>query len=82
MKYEGGLRAEILAFVAPLEIRNYVALVNKCRVVKDYTKRLTLERFEAYMRKQRHKECSPNSCHKRSPSMVEVLRGSSPRSLL
>ena len=32
MKYKGGLRAEILSSVATLEIRNYVALVNKCDV--------------------------------------------------
>ena len=51
MKYEGGLRMEILAPMAPLEIRNYVALVNKCRIVEDCTKRLALERFEAYKRK-------------------------------
>ena len=29
MKYEGGLRADIMASVTPLEIRNYVVLVNK-----------------------------------------------------
>ena len=46
-----GMRAEILASVAPLKIRNYVALVNKCRIVKDCTKRLASERSEAYKRK-------------------------------
>ena len=41
-----------MAFVAPLEIRNYVALVNKCRVAEDCTKRLMSKRSKAYKRKQ------------------------------
>ena len=52
MKYEGGLRAEILASVAPLEIKNYAALMNKCPVAKNCTKRLASERSEAFKRKQ------------------------------
>lgn len=51
MKYEGGLKAKILASVTSLEIRNYVALVNKCRVAEDYTKILASERSKAYKRK-------------------------------
>ena len=46
MKYEGGLREEILAFVASSEVRNYVELVNKRRVMKDYTKRLASKRSD------------------------------------
>ena len=38
MKYEGGLRVEILVSVVLLEIRNYTALVNKCHIVEDYNK--------------------------------------------
>ena len=49
---KGGLRAKILASIAPLEIKNYATLVNKCQVAEDCTKRLALERFEAFKRKQ------------------------------
>ena len=56
MKYEGGLRAEILASMSPLEIRSYAALVNKCCVVKDCTKRLASKKSEAYKRKQASQE--------------------------
>ena len=52
MKFEGGLKAKILACLALLEIRNYAALVNKCHVVEDCTKILASERSKAYKRKQ------------------------------
>ena len=43
MKYEGGLRANILAFVALLEIRSYATLVSKSRVVEDYNRKLVIQ---------------------------------------
>ena len=52
MMYEGGLTTKILSSMDPLEIRNYVALVNKFDIAKDYTKRLASKRFESYKRKQ------------------------------
>ena len=35
IKYEGGLRSDILSFVAPMEIRVFSELVNKSRVAED-----------------------------------------------
>ena len=37
VKFEGGLRENILASIGPTEIRDYAALVNKCRLVEDCT---------------------------------------------
>ena len=59
MKYKGGLRPKILASIAPLEIRNCAALVNKCRIADDYTKRLASKRSEAYKRKQASQGAQP-----------------------
>ena len=67
MKYEGGLRAEILAFVALLEIKNFAALVDKCRVVEDCTKRLASERFEAYKRKEASQGAPPQQPPQKKP---------------
>ena len=38
IKFEGGLREDILASVRPMEIQDYVALVSKCKLVKEYNK--------------------------------------------
>ena len=51
MKYKGSLREDILVSVASLEIRNFAALVNKCCVEEDCTKRLASERSEVYKKK-------------------------------
>ena len=55
MKYKGRLRAEILSSIAPLEIRNYAALVNKYHVVKDCAKRLATKRSKACKRRHASK---------------------------
>ena len=52
MKYEGGLRADILALMALLEIRSYVTLVNKSHIVEDCNGKLAFQRLEAHKRKQ------------------------------
>ena len=52
MKYEGGLWTDILASVAPLEIKNYAALVNKSRVVEECNRKLVIQRSEAHKRRQ------------------------------
>ena len=40
MKFEGGL----LATIGPMEIRDFATLVNKCRLVEDCNKKLTIAR--------------------------------------
>ena len=52
IKYEGGLKANILVSVAPLEIKSHATLVNKSRVVKDYNRRLAIQRTKATKRRQ------------------------------
>ena len=54
MKYEGGLREEILAHVGPMEIRNFPELVNKSRLAEEYSKKL------AYARMNRREVSSKN----------------------
>ncbi|XP_057739937.1 uncharacterized protein LOC130957054 [Arachis stenosperma] len=42
--YQGGLRAEVLIAIAPLEIQDFSSLVSKCQVVEECTKKLVSER--------------------------------------
>ena len=51
MKFEGGLREDILASIGPMEIREYAALVNKTRLVKECNKKLVMARSETYKKK-------------------------------
>ena len=44
VKFEGGLREDILAAIGPMEIRDFPTLVNKCRLVEDYNKKLVAAR--------------------------------------
>ncbi|KAL4365507.1 hypothetical protein AHAS_Ahas07G0113000 [Arachis hypogaea] len=44
IKYQVGLREDIMCVVAPLEIRRFSELVDKATIVEDYTKEVTLER--------------------------------------
>ncbi|XP_016196058.1 uncharacterized protein LOC107637125 [Arachis ipaensis] len=44
IKYEGGLRSDILSFVAPMEIRVFSELVNKSRVAEDCVRKAAAEK--------------------------------------
>ncbi|XP_016195661.1 uncharacterized protein LOC107636684 [Arachis ipaensis] len=44
VKYQVGLREDIMCIVAPLEIRRFSELVDKATIVEDYAKEATLER--------------------------------------
>ncbi|XP_016164899.1 uncharacterized protein LOC107607459 [Arachis ipaensis] len=44
IKYQGGLRENIITTMAPLEIRVFFELVNKARVVEDFAKKVALAR--------------------------------------
>ncbi|XP_057760622.1 uncharacterized protein LOC130980997 [Arachis stenosperma] len=39
LKFEGGLREDLMSSVVPLEIRNFAELVNKCKLVEDVLRR-------------------------------------------
>ncbi|MED6165137.1 hypothetical protein PIB30_096696 [Stylosanthes scabra] len=41
LKYQDGLRDDIMRVVIPLEIRTFAALGNKCQVIEDSNKRLS-----------------------------------------
>ncbi|XP_015939619.1 uncharacterized protein LOC107465141 [Arachis duranensis] len=44
IKYEGGLRSDILSSVGRMEIRTFSELVNKSRVVEEYVKKVATEK--------------------------------------
>ncbi|XP_052109375.1 uncharacterized protein LOC107462990 [Arachis duranensis] len=41
LKFEGGLREDLISSVVPLEIRNFAELVNKCKLVGECAKKVT-----------------------------------------
>ncbi|XP_072072495.1 uncharacterized protein [Arachis hypogaea] len=53
IKYEGGLRSDILSFVAPMEIRVFSELVNKSRVAEDCVRKAAAEKGSLRMPFQR-----------------------------
>ncbi|XP_057734163.1 uncharacterized protein LOC130949469 [Arachis stenosperma] len=53
IKYKGGLRSDILSFVAPMEIRVFSELVNKSRVAEEFVRKATAEKGSMRMRFQR-----------------------------
>ncbi|XP_016195712.1 uncharacterized protein LOC107636732 [Arachis ipaensis] len=66
MKYQGGLRAEVLTAIAPLEIREFSSLVSKCQVIEECTKKLALERSEAFKKRQLNQESSQQPPQKKA----------------
>ncbi|XP_016173168.1 uncharacterized protein LOC107615634 [Arachis ipaensis] len=46
IKYEGGLRSDILSFIAPMEIRTFSELVNKTRVTKECLRKAALDKSD------------------------------------
>ena len=40
VKFEGGLREDILTIVGPMEIRDFPTLVNKCQLVEGFNRKL------------------------------------------
>ncbi|XP_072078032.1 uncharacterized protein [Arachis hypogaea] len=66
MKYQGGLRAEILTAIAPLEIREFSSLVSKCQVIEECTKKLASERSEAFKKRQLNQGSSQQLSQKKA----------------
>ena len=48
---EGGLQEDILVLIGPMEIHDYAALVNKCRLVEDFNSKLAVVKSEVYKKK-------------------------------
>ena len=51
VKFEGGMREDILVIVKPMEIKDFATLVNKCRVVEEYNKKLKIAKSDAYRKR-------------------------------
>ena len=51
VKFEGGLKEDILATVGPMEIRDFATLVNKCRLVEEYNRKLKIAKSYAYRKR-------------------------------
>ncbi|XP_072078172.1 uncharacterized protein [Arachis hypogaea] len=66
MKYQGGLKAEILTAIAPLKIREFSSLVSKCQVIKECTKKLASERIEAFKKRQLNQGSSQQLSQKKA----------------
>ena len=82
VKYEEGLREEILVSVGPMEICDYATLVNKCCLVEDSNRKLAVARLKLTRRSWRRKGRSSSPNPRRSCFKVEASKVSNPRSLL
>ena len=51
IKFQGGLRQDILTSMGPTEIRDFAALMNKRRLVEEYNKKLADAKFNAYKKR-------------------------------
>ena len=51
VKFEGGLRKDILVEIGPMEIRGFTILVHKCRLVEEYNKKLKIAKSNACRKK-------------------------------
>ena len=54
VKFEGGLREDILVTVGLMEIRDYATPVNKCRLVEEYNNKLRIAKSNANRKRLAH----------------------------
>ncbi|QHO31397.1 uncharacterized protein DS421_8g241230 [Arachis hypogaea] len=61
IKYEGGLRSDILSFVAPMEIQTFSELVNKTRVVEECLRKTTSNKSDhrSFVREDHGRNLAP-----------------------
>ncbi|XP_016192368.1 uncharacterized protein LOC107633242 [Arachis ipaensis] len=61
IKYEGGLRSDILSTVGPMEIRVFSELVNKTRVTEDCARKATMDKGDhrAFVRRDQQRNFVP-----------------------
>ncbi|XP_016199433.1 uncharacterized protein LOC107640426 [Arachis ipaensis] len=72
IKYEGGLRSDILGFVAPMEIRVFSELVNKSRVAEECVRKVAAEKGRLRGRrfgKQPQQDLNCQRCGKYHPGV-------------
>ena len=79
VKFKGGLREDILATVESMEIRDYAALVNKCRLVEKYNKKLVDAKSTRGDFKKGLSPYGLKLTNKRGSSNQVATGGSSPR---
>ena len=65
VKFEGGLREDILTTIGPMEIRDFPTLVNKCRLVEECNQKLNIAKSDACKKRpkpisQDFKDASPS----------------------
>ncbi|XP_016173244.1 uncharacterized protein LOC107615720 [Arachis ipaensis] len=63
IKYEGGLRTEILTVVGPMEVHIFSELVNKSRVVEEYLRKAVVEKndCEEFYKNSQDRDLAPRS---------------------
>ena len=51
VKFEGGLKEDILATIGPMEIRDFAILVNKCKLMEEHNRKLRIVKSDAYRKR-------------------------------
>ena len=51
VKFKGKLREDILATLGPIEIRDFPTLVNNCRLMEKYNRKLKTAKSDAYRKR-------------------------------
>ena len=51
IKFEGGLKEDILAAVGLMEIKDFPTMVNKCRLMEEYNRKLKMVKSYAYRKR-------------------------------
>ena len=51
VKFEGGLREDVLMTVGPIEIKDFATLVNKYRLVEEYNKKLEIAKSNVHRKR-------------------------------
>ena len=80
IKFEGGLRRDILALMGPMEMRDFAALANNSQLVEEYNKKLADTKSDAYRKRLalESQECQHISLLKK-PSQLDGHKGKSPQ---
>ena len=80
-KFEGGLRKDILATIGPMEIRDFSTLVNKCQLVDNCNRELTVARSTSSNIKRGLAPQGLTFLSSRKGFSQWVIRASNPRGL-
>ena len=75
LRYQSGLRGEVKAAIAPMEIRSFSTMVNKCRVIEDCNRQVAQERSEVYKKRQATQGPQSQQPHAKEPRYGEGFEG-------